>query len=129
MQYLFLIGRLLFGGFLLFNGFRHLAGVGQMAPYAASRHVPAPRAAILGSGVLLLLGGASILLGVWPKWGILFIVLFLIPVTFMMHNYWRDDDPQTRLTNQIQFHKNLALLGAALMMLLIAEPWPLSLSR
>ena len=94
-----------------------------------SRHVPAPRAAVLGSGVLLLLGGASILLGVWPKWGILFVVLFLVPVTFMMHNYWKDADPQIRMMNQIQFHKNLALVGAALIMLLISEPWPLSLGR
>ena len=129
MQSLFLIGRLLYGGFFLFNGFRHFAGAGQMAPYAASRNVPAPRAAILGSGVLLLLGGASILLGAWPRLGVLCIALFLIPVTFMMHNYWKDTDPQMRMMNQIQFHKNLALLGAALMILLISEPWPLSLGR
>jgi uncharacterized membrane protein YphA (DoxX/SURF4 family) len=129
MQYLFLIGRLLYGGFFLFSGFRHFARVNQMAPYAASRNVPAPRAGVLGSGVLLLLGGASMLLGVWPKMGVLCIVLFLIPVSFMMHNYWKDTDPQMRMMNEVQFHKNLALLGAALTMLLISEPWPLSLGR
>ena len=98
-----------------------------MAPYAGSKGVPAPRAGILGSGVLLLLGGLSIILGVKPKLGVLCLVLFLVPVSFTMHNYWADKDPQSRQMNEIQFHKNLALLGAALMMLMISEPWWLSL--
>jgi putative oxidoreductase len=85
--------------------------------------------AVLGSGVLLALGGLSILLGVQPKWGVLFLVLFLVPVTFTMHNYWADKDPQMRQNNEINFHKNLALLGAALMLLAIPEPWPLSLAH
>jgi hypothetical protein len=54
--------------------------------------------------------------------------LFLIPVSVTMHNYWADKDPQTRQTNEIQFHKNVALLGAALALLAIPEPWPLSLN-
>jgi uncharacterized membrane protein YphA (DoxX/SURF4 family) len=127
MEYLFLLGRVLFGGFFLFNGYRHLTGASAMAPYAASKGIPAPKAAILGSGVLLLLGGLSLVLGVKPKLGILCLALFLLPVTFTMHNYWADKDPQARQMNEIQFHKNLALLGGALMLLAIAEPWPLSL--
>jgi putative oxidoreductase len=129
MDYLFLLGRILFGGFFLLSGFRHFTGASAMAPYAASKDVPAPRVAVLGSGVLLALGGLSILLGVRPKWGVLFLALFLIPVSFKMHNYWADKDPQMRQNNEIQFHKNLALLGAALMLLAIPEPWALSLGH
>lgn len=127
MEYLFLLGRILFGGFFLVNSYRHLTGASAMAPYAASKGVPAPKMAVLGSGLLLAPGGLSILLGLKPKWGVLFLALFLIPVSFAMHNYWADKDPQARQMNQIQFHKNLALLGAALMLLAIPEPWPLSL--
>ncbi|HEV8454492.1 MAG TPA: DoxX family protein [Gemmatimonadales bacterium] len=129
MDYLFLLGRILFGGFFLVNAFRHFTGVSAMAPYAASKGVPLPQLAILASGVLLALGGLSILLGVRPKWGILFLAMFLIPVSFAMHNYWTDRDPQTRQANEINFHKNLALLGAALMLLAIPEPWLLSLGH
>jgi uncharacterized membrane protein YphA (DoxX/SURF4 family) len=128
MDYLFLVGRILFGGFFLVNGYRHFKHVSMMAPYAASKGVPAPRLAILGSGVLLVLGGLSVLLGVEPEWGVLCLALFLIPVSVTMHNYWADKDPQMRQTNEIQFHKNLALLGAALALLAIPEPWPLSLN-
>jgi putative oxidoreductase len=123
VRYLFLLGRILYGGFFLRNAYNHFTGVSAMAPYAGSKGVPAPRAAILGSGVLLALGGLSILLGVKPKLGIVCVVLFLLPVTFTMHNYWADRDPQSRQMNQIQFNKNIGLLGAALMLLAIPEPW------
>jgi putative oxidoreductase len=129
MEYLFLLGRILFGGFFLINAFRHLTGFSAMAPYAASKGVPAPKMAVFGSGLLLALGGLSILLGAKPRWGVLFLALFLIPVSFTMHNYWADKDPQARQMNEIQFHKNLALLGAALMLLAIPEPWALSLGH
>ena len=129
MDYLFLLGRILYGGFFLVNSYRHFTGVSSMAPYAASKGVPSPQLAVLGTGVLLALGGLSVLLGLQPKWGVLFLMLFLVPVSFMMHNYWADKDPQMRQNNEIQFHKNLALLGAALMLLAIPEPWPLSLGH
>jgi putative oxidoreductase len=129
VRYLFLLGRMLYGGFLLVNAYRHITGVNSMAPYAASRGIPAPKAAVLGSGVLLLLGGLSILFGIKPKLGILCVVLFLLPVTLTMHNYWSDKEPQARQMNQVQFHKNVALLGATLMFLAIAEPWWLSLGH
>lgn len=129
MSYLFLLGRILYGGFFLISGIRHFRQVGAMVPYAASKGVPAPRAAILGSGLLAALGGLSILLGAWPRWGVMLIAVFLLPVSLQMHNYWADRDPQTRQMNQVQFHKNMALLGAVLMLLMIPEPWALSVGR
>lgn len=127
MKYLFLLGRILYGGFFLLNSYNHFTRASAMAPYAASKGVPAPKAAILGSGVLLLLGGLSMLLGVEPKLGVLCLVLFLLPVSLTMHNYWADKDPQARQMNEIQFRKNMGLLGAAFMLLAIPEPWWLSL--
>jgi putative oxidoreductase len=127
VRYLFLLGRILYGGFFLLNAYHHFTQTSAMAPYAGSKGVPAPKTAILGSGVLLLLGGLSILLGVKPRLGILCVVLFLLPVTFTMHNYWADRDPQARQINQVQFNKNIGLLGAALMLLAVPEPWWFSL--
>jgi uncharacterized membrane protein YphA (DoxX/SURF4 family) len=129
MDYLFLVGRILLGGFFLLNAYNHFTAVSSMVPYAKSKGVPAPRMAILGSGLLIALGGLSILLGVKPKCGVLLLALFLVPVTFTMHNFWADQDQQTRQSNEVQFQKNLALLGASLMLLLVPEPWVLSLGR
>jgi putative oxidoreductase len=127
MQYLFLAGRVLYGGFFLLAGIDHFRHVGMMAPYAASKGIPAPRLGVLGSGLLLILGGLSILLGVRPTWGVLFLTLFLLPTSFLMHNYWAATDPSVRQMDQTNFKKNIALLGAAWMLLLIPQPWPLSL--
>ena len=127
MHYLFLAGRILYGWFFLLAGIDHFRRVEMMAPYAKSKGVPSPRAGVLGSGALIVLGGLSVLLGVRPVWGVLLLTVFLVPTTFLMHNYWADTDPSARQGNLTNFKKNIALLGAAWMFLLIPQPWPLSL--
>jgi putative oxidoreductase len=67
------------------------------------------------SGVMALVGGVSVLLGYRARWGAWTLVVFLVPVTAMMHAFWRLDDPVAIHTQQAMFMKNLALLGAALL--------------
>jgi uncharacterized membrane protein YphA (DoxX/SURF4 family) len=55
------------------------------------------------------------------------VALFLLSVTPVMHNFWTVTDPTQRLGEFINFSKNAALLGAALMLLAIPSPWPYSL--
>ena len=81
-----------------------------------------------GTGLLIFAGGFSILLGFQPRLGVAAIVLFLVPVTLMMHAFWAQEGA-ARASNLVNFTKNLALLGSALMFLLIPRPWPLSLGR
>ncbi len=127
MTVLFLIGRILFGGYFFYNGIRHLTHVKGTGGYASSKGVPLPSLAVVVTGILLLLGGFSVVLGIYPVIGIICLVIFLVPVTFTMHSFWADTDPQAKMGNQINFGKNLALLGADLMFLLISRPWPMSL--
>lgn len=124
----FLIGRLLFGGFFILSGINHLRNRKQMAPYAQAKGVPAPELAVPLSGVPLLIGGTSILLGVKPKLGALAILGFLAGVTPVMHDFWRNEDPNERQINQINFLKNLALAGGALALLGVEEPWEASVA-
>jgi putative oxidoreductase len=127
MENLFLVGRVLVGSYFIMSAYNHLAHPGHLTGYAASKGVPSPKLAILASGVLILLGGLSILTGIRPALGVAAIVLFLIPVTFTMHAFWKDADPMAKMGNRINFMKNIALLGAALMFLAIPTPWPFSL--
>ncbi len=124
---LFIIGRLLFGGYFLLNGYNHFAGLSAMSEAAKTKDVPWPKAAVIISGILLLLGGSGMILGIYVPLAALALILFLIPVTFKMHAYWRMTDPGERMVNKINFAKNLALLGADLMILFIPLPWPYSL--
>ena len=43
------------------------------------------------------------------------LVLFLIPVTLMMHKFWGISDPQAAQMQMIMFMKNLSMLGGALL--------------
>lgn len=122
-----LIGRLLLGGFFINSGFKHFSNLTMMAGYSQSKGIPSPKAAVLFSGLLLLIGGLSILLGVYPTVGTIALVLFLVPVTFMMHAFWKVKDPMARMGETVNFTKNLALLGAALMLLGVPQPWAVSL--
>ena len=126
MDYVFLFGRVLFGGFFIVGGINHFRHLGMMSGYAASKGVPAAKAAIIFSGLLIILGGFCIVVGCTPEIGVACIVLFLVPVTFMMHPYWTETDPMQQMSQRVNFQKNVALLGAALMLLMIQRPWPIS---
>jgi len=128
MEYLFLAGRVLYGGFFLLAGIDHFRHVDMMTPYAGAKGIPAPRLGVLGAGVVLVLGGVSVLLGVRPTWGVLLLSIFLLPTSFLIHNYWAATDPSVRQMDTTNFKKNIALLGATWMLLLIPQPWPLSLN-
>lgn len=117
LDLLAVIGRILFGGFWLYNAWNHFVNWKSMSGYAASKGIPAPSAAILGSGVLLLVGGLGVLLGYYITLALWCLVLFILPVTFVMHPFWKETDPATRSVQKIQFGKNIALLGALLILL------------
>ncbi|MGB2606629.1 MAG: DoxX family protein [Candidatus Sulfotelmatobacter sp.] len=123
----FLLGRILFGGFFLYNGINHLRSAKAMAPYAESKGVPAPEMAVMLSGVPLLIGGTSLLLGVKPKLGALAILGFLASVSPVMHDFWRNENPGERSKNMIDFMKNAALAGGALALMGVDEPWEASI--
>jgi len=127
MKPLFLIGRLVFGGFFLYNGINHFRQQKELAQYAGSKNVPSPEAAVATSGALLALGGASIIMGLQPKMGTLAIIAFLATVSPVMHDFWTAEDPNQRQNDMIHFSKNLALLGAAIALAGVEEPWPVSL--
>src|ERR1051325_1303399 len=118
------VGRALFGGFFLFNGIHHFMDVQMLSSFAASKGVPAPEMAIMGTGALLVLGGLSMLLGLWPRLGALMIAVFLIGVTPVMHNFWADPDAQMRMNDMANFLKNAALLGAVCIVAALPTPWP-----
>src|SRR6516162_7049663 len=123
----FLIGRVIVGGFFLMNGFNHFAQLNMMTGYAKSKGTPAPALAVGGTGVLLFLGGLSLLLGYHPTIGAGLLVIFLLGVSFGMHNFWTIQDPQAKQGEMINFLKNMAILGLLLMTVAIPRPWLMSI--
>jgi putative oxidoreductase len=115
MDILVLIGRILFAALFIGSGYNHFANSKAMAGYAAAKGVPAALAATYAGGVLLLAGGVSVLFGIWADLGALLLVIFLVPTAVTMHAFWREQG-QERMMDMIQFQKDTALAGAALML-------------
>ena len=113
MKYLVPLGRLLYSGIFVMAAPNHFTK-GTIA-YAATHGVPMPSLAVPFSGVLALLGGLSILLGYKAKYGAWLLVIFLLPVTLMMHNFWALTDPSAAMIQRTNFMKNISMLGAALL--------------
>ena len=111
------IGRIVFGGYFLYNGYNHFAHLSMMSGYAQSKGVPSPKLAVAGSGLLLAIGGVSLIFNLFPLVGLLALILFLLPVTFMLHAYWKVQDPMAKMGEMVNFTKNFALLGAVLILL------------
>lgn len=125
MKPLFLIGRIVFGGFFVYSGIRHIIYHGTTKQYAQAKDVPLPEAAVLVSTAALIFGGTSVVLGLKPKYGAAALIAFLASVSPMMHNFWAVPEDQ-QMSEMANFTKNMALAGAALALASVREPWPAS---
>ncbi|MBB1242945.1 DoxX family protein [Streptomyces durbertensis] len=116
MDVLVLIGRILFVILFLGSAMNHLGKTAAMVGYAKSRGVPFARPATLVTGVMLLVGGLSVLFGVWADLGALILFFFLVPTAVLMHAFWRETEAGARQSEMLHFMKDLALGGASLML-------------
>ncbi|HMF96318.1 MAG TPA: DoxX family protein [Vicinamibacterales bacterium] len=110
-SYLVLIGRQLFAVIFM------LASAGHFTPakiaLAAAHGVPMATVLVPISGLIALLGGLSVLFGYRARVGGCLLVVFLVPVTLFMHNFWAAPDAATFRLQLFQFARNLVLLACA----------------
>jgi uncharacterized membrane protein YphA (DoxX/SURF4 family) len=119
MDILLVIGRVLFALIFINSGIAHLTKLNDMTGYAQFKKVPAPKLAVIVSGLMLIIGGLYIVFGVYADLGALLLAIFLVPTAFMMHNFWTIQDPQAKQGEMINFFKNLSLAGAALIIFVL----------
>ena len=113
MKYIVLVGRILFSTIFIMTIMGHFSK--QDISFAAAAGVPLAPIAVPVSGIIAFLGGLSIAFGYKAKWGAWLIVLFLVPITLMMHNFWAAPDKMAAQMQMAMFIKNISILGAALM--------------
>jgi putative oxidoreductase len=121
-----LMGRFLFTAIFLMSGLTHFSS--QSIGYASKVGVPMAEFLVPASGLMAALGGLSILLGYRARLGAWLLVLFLIPVTLTMHNFWAMKDPMMVQMHMAMFMKNLSMLGGALLITQFGSG-PLSLDK
>lgn len=116
MDILVLLGRIVFSYLFISGGVNHILHRKMMAGYAGHKGVPMPMISVLASGGLILLGGISVLFGIWADLGSLFLVAFCFPTAVLMHAFWKESDAQAKNMEMVQFTKDVALGGASLML-------------
>jgi putative oxidoreductase len=89
--------------------------------------VPYARLAVMVTGAMLVVGGASVLFGILPIVGLSLLILFLLSTLVTMHAFWNLEDPQLRAADQVKFRNNVALIGASLALMYGASDWALAL--
>ena len=133
-----LVARVLLSQIFIISGINHLLKWGGTIQYMTDKGMAMD--SILGrSGVVfvhimlagavtfLLVGGLSVLLGIRARGGALLLILFLIPVTLIFHDFWRCKTDADRMMQTINFMKNTGL-GGGLMMVLAFGSGALSLN-
>ena len=111
--YLVPLGRLLFALIFLQSVPMHFTSQG--ISYAAQAGVPFANVLVPLSGMLALVGGLSVLFGYRARIGAVLLILFLVPVTLMMHAFWAVPTTELARMQLVMFMKNLSILGGALM--------------
>jgi len=120
MDWVFLAGRILFAIMFFNSGLvGHILGRKGTAAYARQNRVPLPEVSVVASGAMILVGSVLVALGAWGDLGALLIAAFLVVITPVMHAFWRESEPMGKQLQQVNFLKNVSLLGAALVLFFV----------
>lgn len=116
MDWLYLTGRIFFGLIFVGSGLGHLVKLPGLVPYANSKKVPAAKITVVVTGLMLLTGGLSVILGIYMEVGLWLLIFFLLTAAFTVHDFWTESDPMQRTIEKAMFMKNLSMAGAALLL-------------
>ncbi len=108
-SYVPLIARVLLGAIFLMSGISKITGFEGTQEHMAAHGIPLTAVALVGAIVFEIVGGLSVILGLWARAGAVALVLFLIPATLIFHTDFGDQ------TQMIMFLKNLSIMGGLLL--------------
>lgn len=109
-----LAGRLALGAIFVVSGLGKLTAWRGMVAFAGSKGIPEVLLAI--ATALELFGGVSVVLGFRARFGALALLIFLVPVTLVFHNFWAVP-PEQHQMQMVNFMKNLSIGGGLLIVL------------
>lgn len=128
LAYVVPLGRLLLCLIFVMSAIGKLADWAPPAQMIADKGLPAPDAFLAIAVALELIGGISVLVGFQARWGAVALLLFLVPVSLIMHNFWAIEDPGQRMGQMINFMKNVSIAGGVLFVLAMG-PGPFSIDN
>ena len=122
-----LIGRIFLAAIFVVSGFGKVAGFEGLVGQIASKGFPVAQVFAVATIVIEVGAGLMLMAGWKARWAALLLALFTAIVSIFFHNFWAVPEAQ-KMMQQIQFMKNLALIGG-LMMVTAFGPGRLSIDR
>lgn len=116
MNVVLFIGQVLFAALFITSGIGHFAKLDAMTGYAQYKKLPAAKLGVIASGLFFLVGGILIVIGTYVDLGALLIAITLVLAAIIFHNFWKETDATAKMNEQIAFNKDIALAGAALIL-------------
>lgn len=112
-----LVGRVLISFIFLFDAFDSIFYFKDTKETMVSYGLNWNQDLLLFGGIfLLLLGGTLVLIGYRSSFGAILLLLYWVPVTFIVHSFWNDPEDIRRFQS-VMFTKNMAIVGGLLMVL------------
>jgi putative oxidoreductase len=110
-----LFGRILLSTVFIMGGIGKITGFSFEEGMVAAKHLPMPAVALGIALVIELIGGLAILTGLFTRLTAWIVFLYMIPTTFLFHNFWAVQGAE-RIDTMIHFEKNLAIMGGLLLL-------------
>ncbi len=121
-----LVGRVLIAALFVPAGLTKIGNFAGTADHMQQAGLPLVAVLLMLTIVIELGGGLMLLFGWRARAAALVMFLFLIPVTLVFHPFWSAADAAAQYQQQINFMKNVAIMGGLLFVAAFG-PGPLSL--
>jgi len=119
--FLFVLGRCFIGFFFIWKAVKSLNHWKGAVQGLRKKKVAAAPFVLTLATLAKGLGGLSILLGFLAHWGAAILCVFMVIHMCYMHTFWYAGKGEERKLDQVLFMKDLAILGALLMIAVIGS--------
>ena len=106
-----ILGRLLISAIFFLSGLHKLADTEKTVAAMEAHNIPLSGLLVYAAAALEIVGALMVALGFKARFGAMLLIVFLIPTTFIFHPPFADP------MQQIQFLKNLSILGGLVLIL------------
>ncbi len=117
LEIVLLVGRAVFGLYWVSAAVQNLIGLEKGAASVGAKGVPYPKFSLVATAPVLIASGISITLGFYAGVASVALIAFLVPASIFRHHFWNVPDPEEAVGERRNFEKNVALIGALLLIL------------
>lgn len=116
-KYINRIGRILFSLIFIASGLSKIGDWDKTILYMGSHNMVYAPFLLIMAILLQVSGGLSIMTSYKTKIGTILLIIFMLPVTFIFHNFWTlptetELEIMTQQTEMVSFLKNITIIGA-----------------